>query len=320
MSAQKSLNALRGEIDAIDEAIHDLLMRRTQVVEEIGETKGDNGDAHRPGREALIIRRLVDRHTGTFPKQALVRVWREVLSAFVSLQGPFSVAAYEPEESCGFGDLARSHYGSLTPVTAHQSARRVIDEVMRNTATVGILPIPGRDDTAPWWPHLMSDEPAAPLVIARLPFAGPGNCRAEALEALVISRVPPEATGRDRSLVALDADEGFALASLGPALAEVGLPVTFTALWDDKDTRGNWLYLAEVDDFVAADDRRVKLFMESTSLPIKRTVILGSYALPLTPDDLAATPTPLAAGKRPAKARATRKQATKTRAKRRPGS
>jgi len=290
MSAQKSLNALRGEIDAIDEEIHDLLMRRTQVVERIGASKGDIESAHRPGREAQIIRRLVDRHAGAFPKQALARVWREILTAFVRLQGPFSVAVHEPEDSCGFGDLARSHYGSLTPVTAHQSARRVIDEVMRKKATVGVLPIPGRDDTAPWWPHLMSGDAAAPLVIARLPFAGPGNCRADALGALVISRVSPEATGRDRSFIALDADEGFALTSLGPALAEASLPAIFTALWNDKETGGTSLYLAEIDDFVAADDRRVKLFMDSTSLPIKRVFVLGSYAVPLTPKDLAEGP------------------------------
>jgi len=290
MSAKKSLNALRGEIDAIDEEIHDLLVRRTRVVEKIGASKGDAKSAHRPGREAQIIRRLVDRHGGAFPKQALVRVWREILAAFVSLQGPFSVAVHEPEDSCGFGDLARGHYGSQTPVTAHSSAPRVIDEVMRGKATVGVLAVPVRDDIQPWWPHLMSRDAAAPLVIARLPFAGSGNCRADSLEALVISRVAPEETGRDRSFVALDADEGFALASLGPALTEASLPVTFTALWNDKETRGTRLYLAEVDDFVATDDRRVKLLMDSTSLPIKRVVVLGSYAEPLTPEELAETP------------------------------
>ena len=48
MSAKKSLNALRAEIDAIDEEIHDLLMRRTRVVEKVGASKGDTESAHRP--------------------------------------------------------------------------------------------------------------------------------------------------------------------------------------------------------------------------------------------------------------------------------
>jgi chorismate mutase/prephenate dehydratase len=287
MSAQKSLNALRGEIDAIDEEIHDLLMRRARVVEEVGASKGDTESAHRPGREARIIRRLVDRHAGAFPKPALARVWREILAATVRLQGPFSVAVYEPENSWGFGDLARGHYGSLTPVTAHESAHRVIDEVMRAKATVGVLPIPGIDDTAPWWPYLMSGDAATPLVIARLPFAGPGNSRTDGLEALVISRVSPEATGRDRSFIALDAEEGYALSSLGLSLAETGLPVTLTALWNDNEHRNTSVYLAEVDDFVATDDRRLKLFTDSTTLSVKRVVVLGSYAVPLTPADLA---------------------------------
>ena len=61
-------------------------------------------------------------------------------------------------------------------------------------------------------------------------------------------------------------------------------------MWHDKETRGTSLYLAEVNNFVADDDRRVKLFMDSTGLLINRVMVLGSYAVPLTPEDLAQAP------------------------------
>ena len=35
----------------------------------------------RPGREAEIVRRLLRRHRGAFPRPVIVRLWRELLSA-----------------------------------------------------------------------------------------------------------------------------------------------------------------------------------------------------------------------------------------------
>ena len=39
---QQSLNDLRHQIDEIDTAIHDLLMRRSDVAQRIGAVKGEN--------------------------------------------------------------------------------------------------------------------------------------------------------------------------------------------------------------------------------------------------------------------------------------
>ena len=37
--------------------------------------------ALRPGREAMVLRRLLGRHSGPFPRGALVRLWREIMGA-----------------------------------------------------------------------------------------------------------------------------------------------------------------------------------------------------------------------------------------------
>ncbi|MCH9020463.1 MAG: chorismate mutase, partial [Proteobacteria bacterium] len=117
-----SLESLRRDIDAIDDEIHDLLMRRTEVVERIGALKNQTeSDVFiRPAREAEIMRRLIDRHRGRFPASVVVRLWREVLAATSRLQGPFSVAVHAPEKSVGYWDLARDHFGSGTKMTLHR--------------------------------------------------------------------------------------------------------------------------------------------------------------------------------------------------------
>src|SRR5258707_5120237 len=103
MAAIKTpLDDLRRQIDELDDQLHDLLMRRTEVVEAIGKEKKDGKvSAFRPGREAVILRRLVARHGGRFPAAGLVRIWREMLAATVGLQMPFAVAVYAPSAANG---------------------------------------------------------------------------------------------------------------------------------------------------------------------------------------------------------------------------
>ncbi len=72
------LPALRAELDRIDDAIQDLLIRRAGVVEHVA--RSGKPAAFRPGREASIIRRLLHRHQGSLPSVALVRIWRELLA------------------------------------------------------------------------------------------------------------------------------------------------------------------------------------------------------------------------------------------------
>ena len=298
MSAARSLSALRREIDAIDGAIHELLMDRADVVARIRRLKSEAGVMLRPGREAEIIRGLLDRHRGPLSKQHLVRIWREILAASIGIQGPFSVAVYEPDEGCGFGDLGRDQFGLVTPMTVFRSPGRVIDAVVRESVAVGILPLPVRDEKQPWWPHLVSEEADAPQIVARLPFAGHGNSRGGVLEALVIGRIAFEPTGRDRTFLAIEVEGQISLSSLGPVLAGAGLAPAFTAFWSPEHTPGACLYLAEVDDFVAAKDRRIPRLVQALDAPVRRVLILGGYAVPLGAEELAAEPPGAAKGTR----------------------
>ena len=81
----KPLDDLRREIDEIDSALHDLIMRRTRVVAQVAAAKGESNAANFiPGREVWVLRRLLARHEGAFPRHALVRIWREMISAFAA--------------------------------------------------------------------------------------------------------------------------------------------------------------------------------------------------------------------------------------------
>src|SRR3546814_489049 len=159
-----SLDDLRREIDEIDDAIHDLLMRRPELARPIGRAKGQGAVFMRPGREARVLRRLVARHKGPFPKPVVTRIWREIISVFTRLQGPFSAAAYAPQEGPDLAVLTRDHFGSLTPVTRFESEMGVLRAVSSGKANIGVLPLPEADRGPPWWPKLARPGKATPQV------------------------------------------------------------------------------------------------------------------------------------------------------------
>ena len=286
MNADNSLDALRREIDGIDDAIHDLLMRRTEIVDHIRQAKS-GGVPLRPGREAAVLRRLVARHRGRFPKTALVRIWREIFSAIVGLQGPFSLAVYRPDGTDGYLDLARDQYGSHTPVTGHQSSYRVIDAVSRGQATVGILPLPQSDDAEPWWPHLVGSGRDRARIVARLPFAGPSAGPNRDLRALVIGKLDRESTGRDKTFIALDIEAPLELPPLRRAFSNAGLQATLVDEWAENKIKGPWLHLAEIEGYLTDDDPRLDALRKAIGEPAQRVVALGGYAQPLGRDELA---------------------------------
>ena len=153
-----SLSDLRREIDDIDDAMHDLLMRRAAIADHIRTVKQQaGGGIFRPGREAEILRRLAARHAGILPREVVIRIWRELISAFIGLQGPFAVAALDGGEA-GCVDLARDHFGALTPAQRSDEPLGALRAVTDGRAQIAVLGLPVGDG---WWRTLVPTAGAA---------------------------------------------------------------------------------------------------------------------------------------------------------------
>jgi chorismate mutase len=279
-STKPSLDALRREIDEIDAALHDLILRRTQIVEQVAALKPRAKPAIRPGREAVIIRRLLARHTGPFPAASLTRMWREMLSAATRLQGPFSVAVCAPEDHPGFWDIARDHFGSFTPMSAVATPQAVLRALAEGTATIGVVPFPEDDDPDPWWRYLMAEDSKTPRVVARLPFCGRGNGRGEERDALAVAAVPAEPTGDDRTLLGLELAEDISRGRIKDMLEASALPMTQSRSYFERDG-GVSIHLVEIDDYVEAKDPRVKDLRARMGEALLRALPIGGYATPI---------------------------------------
>lgn len=290
----KQLAALRAEIDAIDSELHDLLMRRTDLAVKVGDVKArvqplggtpaDGAKFIRPAREAVILRRLVARHQGRLPKAVIVRMWREMISALLQVEGPFVVAVQAPKGETALWDLARDHYGSRVGITPLPGIADVLTAVTRGKATVGILPMPRLAERDAWWPQLLAKGDSVPHVMGRLPFGDIGNARDPKAGAMVIGRAPNEPTGDDRSWVALSLRTPRSRRAI-LAAAEALQPDPRLCLERTSHGKsGGSEWLLDVTGFAVEIEAGVAELAETLGAEAR---MLGSYATPLSAADLA---------------------------------
>ncbi|NKD76885.1 chorismate mutase [Haematospirillum sp. H1815] len=283
--ALPTLGALRERIDAIDNQVLDLVLERSHIVSTVGDVKRAAGESVgiflRPGREMQILRRLVKRAEGAkFRRSVIVRIWRELFAAMVALEGSLSMAVFTPVRGSGYLELGRDSYGTYTRTIPSQSAGSVVRMVADGDVVVGIVPLPGPDDRERWWPHLLSDQPDTPSIVARVPFAGPGTGRGDGLEGLVICRLPQENTGDDRTYVTLETDDSLSRSGVGELVAQVGLTVVEVpdSIDAGPDTR---IHLVELEGCILADDPRLQSVL---TLPqVRKFRVVGGYAVPFPP-------------------------------------
>lgn len=272
----RSLAALRAQLDRIDDAVHDLLMQRAGVIEQVARS-GKRG-ALRPGREAAIIRRLVARHTGTLPPQTLVRLWRELLAGTTAMQGGFSIAVCSAGRDGAYVQVAREQFGALTPMRVYRSPAQAIGEVSAGRATAAVLPMPSRTEEPrdAWWTALLQKDTTRIHVVARLPFWAPRPDGAPDAPALVVAAAATDASGADRSLLGVELPLEMSQARLTTALTAAGLEPGLVLLRRDPGATAADA-LVEVGGYVTDDDPRLA---QIAGVP-RRPVVLGAYAIPL---------------------------------------
>ncbi len=131
-----SLDTIRGQIDALDAKLRDLLGARADLIAQVAAAKSE--DAHgaslslRPAREAQLMRVLVAyAHDNNLPVAALIAVWREIIGMAIIRQGGmkiFTAAQNAP--------LARDYFGAVLEVTIGDVKPKDFDTTM-----VGVLPL-----------------------------------------------------------------------------------------------------------------------------------------------------------------------------------
>ena len=267
------LSTLRGELDRIDNAIHDLLVERSGVVEKVA--RSGKPAAFRPGREADIVRRLVAQHTGYLPPQTLFRMWRELLAGTTGMQTKVTVAVCETGPGAVLTQLAREHFGTATALRAQGSPAQALNEVSSGAATVAVLPLPNEADSTrdDWWATLANRSPRL-HVIARLPFWNARNEGAPAAQALVVAATAPDQSAADRSYLVVELNNDVSRDRLSQSLTSAGLTLGPILLRRASDIA---FALIEVAGYLTDNDPRLARLGGT----VRRPAVLGAYAEPI---------------------------------------
>ena len=285
---RESLVDVRKRIDAIDDRLHGLLKERAALLQSVGDAKEESeAPVYRPGREAEILRRLVECHDGDFPLVSLTLIWRQIISASLGIQRNFVVAVYAADESDPRCEIAESHFGAAAPISLHGTVTGVFIALTQGNASVGVLPFPSEGQETPWWPRLLrygegDRRGGRPAIVARLPFVPIRRLSETGHDSLVVAMQPPEPTARDRSLIVVKAGDDISRARIHGAFQSRGLESRLTLTHQDEVDPESELFLLEVDGFVEDGDDRIAAVAEEIGgeepVPVR---VLGAYAEPL---------------------------------------
>ena len=83
---EKKIKSLRKEIDSIDDQLLELINQRTSIVDKLGILKKDSNSIIDKKREAEVISRLLNLHKGSFSRDSIVRIWREIFHTSANIQ------------------------------------------------------------------------------------------------------------------------------------------------------------------------------------------------------------------------------------------
>lgn len=243
----RSLEEVRWRIDAIDAELLALLDERAGLASDVAAAKAAAGGPPtfglRPGREAHIIRSLVERPRKAASAQLVVRVWREIMAANLAAQGDYALTVWSGNDQARTLQAARQRFGAAPALISAAKPEDAI-AAARKLGGVGVCALTADN---PWWGRLLA-EPRVKIFAALPDFEAP-KLGGGPMSALAMADVEVEPTGNDITFWVTDAP-GKAQA-IEEALGQVGVAGSILL-------EAGGLKLFALSAYYQAEDERLK--------------------------------------------------------------
>lgn len=281
VQANAELARYRGEIDAIDNQIIALLKQRSEVVLQVGDYKrrqAKPGCFARPGREAEIVRRIMQEFSGArFSAEAAAQIWRIIIAASTRIESDLRISVCAMNSESALYWMAREYFGASSDISTQPVANRIVGDVIDGKAEIGILPTFQDETHGNWWLALAAQEDNSPQIFAHIPFV------VERLNTLryngfAIAQLEPEATGDDITLIAVQTQD-ISIHKLNSAFSTAGIKTTRVQMVNEPS--GLVSHLLAVEDFIHPADPRLERTWQNLHDTATRLKVLGSYARPI---------------------------------------
>ncbi|PTT05358.1 chorismate mutase [Caulobacter sp. HMWF025] len=236
-----SLDEVRWRLDAIDGELLKLLDERAALASSVAAAKqaaGDTGFGLRPGREAMIVRKLLATPRKAANDALVIRIWREVMSDNLARQGPYHLSVWGGRDTARAVELTRLRFGTAPRMQVLADAK---DALAAARTPWGVAVLALAPDSA-WWARLLA-EPRL-KVFAALPCLNRWGPQA----ALAVAEVEVEPTGADQTFWVTDSPRPAA--AIAEALSLDGVAAELIA-------ESGGLKLFSLSGFFMAGDERL---------------------------------------------------------------
>lgn len=292
----KTLDECRVAIDEIDTQLLELLNRRMQIVERVGEIKNDTGGAiYRPEREKAIIERLSvisKERGGILNKAAIEAIFLEIFAVSRNLELPERIAYLGPEGSFTH-QAAESRFGAMSEYLSLNSIESVFKTIEAGRAKFGVVPIENsRDGIVGETLDLLSKSPMKIVSELYMPIHVTFATKAQKLEDITkiyskdkgfgqcrdflsehgfndVEQIPVESTAKAAIMAANDPSAAAICSHIAAKL--YGVPILFEYIEDEAENTTRFVILSDFKNAMSGDDKtsilvRLKDAVEAGSL------------------------------------------------------
>ena len=269
------LASLREEIDNIDKGILRLIKNRLNISSKIADFKQKGDEIIRPGREAQILRACSEHATDLLPREVILSIWRELITASCLTQSKITIAVCAPDKSVGYWSLARDHFGTVVPMKLYKSPKETIQLVSNTPNSLGLIPSPEEYSNDQWWSYLVSKNQNSPKIIGKLPFMRSVDEQFEDIESYLISNSQPESSGKDKTWIVIELNKKISFDLMQENVRNIYNFCSLKHIF--SETKDSIYYLFEMEGFYNSNSQELIKIHNSTP-EIKDTYVLGSFA------------------------------------------
>jgi chorismate mutase len=258
---RSEVERLRAAIDALDDQILELVVKRMDVAQGMAQAKGASTPV-RPAREVAILRRLFARAPLGTDQDAIFDVWRGLIAANIRKQGSLDIWVGGVGDTLRLFDLARRQYSAVTRIHRAEDPRAAVMRAVEADRVLAVAPFPGSSGPGAWWPILAETKLHNVSIIAALPMKKDSDDEPEA--AVLTRGAVLEPAGDDATLaIGFDPHHRFER-----FLAEAELQGALIA-------RVRTLVLVRFETFIPPDDTRIRALGRAG---LDGARVVGSYA------------------------------------------
>jgi chorismate mutase len=163
------IHQVRAEIDRVDKALLQLIAERLELSNAVRRAKS-GVRVWRPSREDSHVRELAAATSDT-PRPLVSRIWAELMSASLAMQGPMGLHVALESDSMASLTLVRDRFGASIPTYTYPTASSALAATYADPEGVAVLPAPGGMQT--WWTALGPGGAMSDMhILAGLPRTG----------------------------------------------------------------------------------------------------------------------------------------------------